>query len=281
MTLPYTSLEALFDRYDGFLIDQFGVLLSGDGPYPGAAKALTHIRDLGKPVVILSNSGKRAEPNCARLVSHGFARDTFQTVQSSGEVAWEMMRQEIGTSIPRNARAFVVIREGDSWPLEELGLEMTRNAKSADLLLIVSRDPARSISAYEADLETLAKRNVRCFCLNPDKHMLISSQGVTEAAGHLADIYSGLGGQVTWFGKPYPAIYESAKRLLAPLDNRQILCIGDSLEHDIVGGSQASLATALVRTGVLSSLTDSELERRFRKTRHPDHVMERFALSAS
>ena len=56
------------------------------------------------------------------------------------------------------------------------------------------------------DLERWVERDVHMHCLNPDR--LVVRGGVPEAcAGAIADVYEMLGGQVTWYGKPYEAIY--------------------------------------------------------------------------
>ncbi len=41
--------------------------------------------------------------------------------------------------------------------------------------------------------------------------------------------------QVILLGKPAPIIYESAMQLLGLTDPREVVAIGDSLEHDIAG----------------------------------------------
>ncbi len=56
-------------------------------------------------------------------------------------------------------------------------------------------------------------------------------------AGAIASLYEELGGKVTWIGKPYPAIYRHAARLIG--SPQRILCIGDSAEHDVAGGRNA------------------------------------------
>jgi ribonucleotide monophosphatase NagD (HAD superfamily) len=72
MSVVIEPMAPLIERYDAFLIDQFGVLIDGTTAYTGAVDALAHIAHIGKPVVILSNSGKRSEPNCDRVVSFWF-----------------------------------------------------------------------------------------------------------------------------------------------------------------------------------------------------------------
>lgn len=54
------ALSAVADAYDAFLVDQYGVLRDGRGPYPGAAETLVRLKQAGKRVIILSNSGKRS-----------------------------------------------------------------------------------------------------------------------------------------------------------------------------------------------------------------------------
>ena len=82
------GIEPLIERYEGFLLDQFGVLHNGRNAFPGAIEALDLIRDAGKRVVILSNSGKRSAPNIDRLERLGIERYMFDDLLSSGETAW-------------------------------------------------------------------------------------------------------------------------------------------------------------------------------------------------
>ena len=51
-----TDFRELLDRYDGFLLDQFGVVHDGKACYAGSAEAARELQKLGKRVAILSNS---------------------------------------------------------------------------------------------------------------------------------------------------------------------------------------------------------------------------------
>ena len=48
-------------------------------------------------------------------------------------------------------------------------------------------------------------------------------------------------------------------------DPGRVLSVGDSVEHDIVGAHRFGAAAALMRTGILSELTDDELAIEFDK----------------
>jgi ribonucleotide monophosphatase NagD (HAD superfamily) len=58
MTVPLLpGIAPLAERYDGFILDLWGVLHDGRHPMPGALDALAHLREAGKRIVILSNAG--------------------------------------------------------------------------------------------------------------------------------------------------------------------------------------------------------------------------------
>jgi HAD superfamily hydrolase (TIGR01459 family) len=99
-----------------------------------------------------------------------------------------------------------------------------------------------------------------CLCINPDRIML-TPYGLRPGAGAIAAEFEKLGGSVTWIGKPHLAIYQYAQSLVPSVDPADILCVGDSVEHDIVGARCFGATAALVRTGVLARLNEAELAR--------------------
>ncbi|WP_299400753.1 TIGR01459 family HAD-type hydrolase [uncultured Roseobacter sp.] len=270
-------LHPLIDQYDAFLIDQFGVLLDGSQAYPGATEALGLIATQKKPAIILSNSAKRSKNNCDRLVSLGFDRRHFITVVTSGEIACQSIAQEIGASIDTRARVMLLAREGDPSPIADLGLIETKNAAEADILLIASRDLSWSRDDYLAVFKEFRRDGGRCICLNPDLKML-TPQGLRFSAGAIAQIFEGLGGTIEWYGKPHSRIYKRALELMPEVRAERVLCIGDSIHHDILGGATAGLSTALVRSGVHADMLDKELLATCSELGvTPNHVLERFS----
>jgi HAD superfamily hydrolase (TIGR01459 family) len=269
-----TTLAALAARYDAFLIDQFGVLMDGRGAYPGAAQALARLASTGKPIVLLSNSGKRSTPNEARLERLGFARDTFRTVLSSGEVAYQLLAAR---GLAAGTRVWWHARDGDHSVVDGLRLVLVNTPAEADLLLLAaSRADEMSLEAYRALLAPAAHAQVPMMCLNPDLEML-TSVGKRPGAGHIATLYAGLGGPVEWVGKPHAALYAAAAALLPGISADRIVCVGDSPAHDVVGGRAAGHATALVRTGIHSDEDDTAVLALCRALGVlPDHLLPRF-----
>jgi HAD superfamily hydrolase (TIGR01459 family) len=255
-----SGLAEIAADYDAFLIDQFGVLHDGRKLYPGALEALERLHALGKLVVILTNSGKRTAANRERLVGMGVRRELFRDVLSSGEVA----RASIAAGDFDPAFfVFVVGRAGDDYAFDfdELNLAELANPDDANLILILgSNAPATSLDDYRSLLAGAAAKGVPALCCNPDRQMLTSS-GLQPAPGAIAELYQQLGGKVTWIGKPFAGIYRYALKLLGKPDRKTVLCIGDSIAHDVRGGRDAGMATALVRTGVSALLDDEGLKR--------------------
>ena len=52
------------------------------------------------------------------------------------------------------------------------------------------------------------------------------------------------------FGKPYSPIFNYLFQLSKAEDKKRIAVIGDSIEHDILGGNQAGMTTVLVLSGI-------------------------------
>ena len=256
MTRYLDGLAELAARYDHYLVDQFGVLLSGSGAYIFAPAALAQLAGMGKTIVLLSNSGKRAAPNIARLRNLGFLPGSFAGLVSSGEVAHDLLRRR---DLPLGTRFLLVGRGGDTTATEGLGLRQADTAADADLVIISGAEPERFTRAdYARLLAPAAERGLPALCTNPDLVMLTDG-GLAFAAGQIAQDYVGMGGQVEWVGKPYAAVYAAGLAALGSPDPARVVCIGDSLDHDIAGGASAGLSTALVRTGVLAEMSPAEL----------------------
>lgn len=272
------GLRHLADRFDHFVIDQYGVLHDGTAPYPGAVDALAELRQAGKPVLLLSNSGRRSRSNEERLLRLGFEPGTWTHFLSSGEVAWRHLAAKIeARREPARLRCLLVSREGDRSAVEGLSLDLVAGGGDAEIVLIAGSDGDRvDMDHYRRRLEPAAAAGVPCLCTNPDKLML-TRDGTRFGAGRIAEAYAAMGGPVTWIGKPHAEIYAVAMRMLGQPPAATVVCIGDSIEHDIAGGRSAGLPTALVATGILEGTSPDEKERLF--TAHgarPDYLLPSF-----
>lgn len=269
------GLGAIAAGYDALFVDQFGVLHDGTAPYPYAVETLSQLSAEGKRVILLSNSGKRAGPNEARLERLGFGRGCWTHLLSSGEVAWSILAAEAGKA--KRRRCLLIARDGDRSAIEGLPFDLSRDGTDCAVVLIAASEGDRkSLDDYAALLAPAAARGVPAYCTNPDKQML-TPLGLRFGAGRIAMLYEELGGHVTWIGKPFPEIYAAGRRLIAEIDPRRILCVGDSVEHDVVGARDAGLASCFVTGGIHDGAGDAALRALYAEAGAvPDFIMHRF-----
>ena len=251
--IPIEGLADIAGQYDGMLIDQFGVLHDGARLYPGALEVLRQLLAGKIPVAVLTNSGKRTQANVERLGSMGIPRELYIGAVSSGEVAYQLLKDSPAR------RAFIIGKEDEDYGFDHF--EIVQSPQVADVILILgSNAPETSLEDYDRLLRGVT---VPAVCCNPDK-LMITPSGLHPAPGAIAALYESMGGKVTWIGKPHPDIYRHALRLIGT--PKRALCIGDSAEHDVAGGRGVGLDTLLVKTGVSAGAEKFEPE--------PDYLIE-------
>lgn len=249
------GVKAIADRYDGFLLDMWGVLHNGERALPGVADAMGALKALGKRMVVLSNAPRRAERVLDRAASLGVPVDLLDGVMSSGEDCWRALksRAEPGAD-PLHAglgpRVWLMGAKKDHDVIAGLDLVVADTIAAADFVLNVGPAPLReSLEDYEQELAEAAAGGLPMLCCNPDRVVFV---GAREAmcAGALADRYIALGGQVAWHGKPYPPIYARALGLMPGVEKARVLAIGDSLTTDIAGAAAAGIDSMLTAGGL-------------------------------
>ena len=90
----FISLKELFNAFDAFIIDQWGVLHNGKVLYDGVKEFFELARDMGKPIVILSNSGKPSQINAERIAKLGIDQTMYSFFMTSGEAVSEYLSKE-------------------------------------------------------------------------------------------------------------------------------------------------------------------------------------------
>ena len=270
---------ALASCFKAVFFDQYGVLHDGRSPYPGAKDALAALKSRGVRIVVLSNSGLTGEANAQRMKTLGFDRELYDFLVTSGDVARTLLKSgRVPVRLTPETRCFTISTSGGDEFVRALGVASAAESGAADLVVIAgSRADRFSLDDYRKLLAPAARRGAPCVCVNPDRLMLTAA-GVAPGAGRIAEIYQELGGDVTWIGKPFADVYQAAARLSDVENPGDVLCVGDSVEHDVVGAHAFGALAALVRTGILAELSDKELAAEIgRRGTVPDFVIENLA----
>ena len=238
-------------RYDGFILDLWGVIHDGVAPMPGAVECLRSLLEGGKRIVLLSNAPRRADDVVRRITRIGVPAELYHHVMSSGEEAWQHLnRRDDPFYAGLGRRCLHIGSERDMEIREGLALEFVDTAEEAQFIL--NTGPAGwddRIEDYELLLLAALARDLPMVCANPDLVVMHGGR-LALCAGALAKWYEEAGGRVRWHGKPFRSVYDTCLGLLSIEDRSRILAVGDSLRTDIAGAAGAGLDSLLIAGGI-------------------------------
>ena len=248
--IPIAGLRSIAERFDHVLLDQWGTLHEGRSVYPAACECVARLRQAGKRVLVLSNSGKRAGPNRDRLAALGLPADAYDGMLSSGEVAWNGLRARQRAPFTWLGRAcFLITRDHDRSIVDGLDISVVTYMGDADFILLGGIDEDLSEPEHwRACLTTAAAHRLPMLCANPDL-VMFGASALAPAPGALAAFYQSLGGRVHFVGKPHAPVFAAALERLGDPAPQRVLVIGDSLDHDVAGGLAAGMLTLLISSG--------------------------------
>ncbi|MFM2044014.1 MAG: hypothetical protein RLY86_2590 [Pseudomonadota bacterium] len=253
MTPPILDgLSAVADRYDGFILDLWGVVHDGTRPYPGVPQCLQTLRRLGKRVCLLSNAPRRVASSRAKLDGMGLTAEFYDALHTSGEASWEALRDPPDAwHAALGPRLYHIGPERDEDVYAGLpGRVRVDDPADADFVVNTGIDDfEETLADYEPVLRACAARNLPMLCANPDLIVYVGDKPVI-CAGELARRYGELGGGVAWHGKPFAPVYRRCFDLLGGIDPSRLCMVGDSLRTDIAGAHAAGIDGILVAGGI-------------------------------
>ena len=265
MTRILDSLDEVYGRYDAAFVDLWGCLHNGYEPYALALAALSRWRDNGGKVVLLTNSPRPRAAVIHQLEKIGVPAGLYDDIAASGDASqFSLAAGDVGSKVyhlgPERDRGFFQ--------------DLPHFPNGPDQISLVSLDQAEGIVCtglfddetetpedYRATLLYAKTKGMRLLCTNPD---IIVDKGDKRiyCAGALARLYSDMGGESLLFGKPYPAIYDLARKRLAAIAviaDQRILCIGDGINTDIQGAMAEDLDSLFITGGLAAAETGTGL----------------------
>lgn len=257
MTALISHLSELSGRYDALFVDLWGCLHNGVRPFLPAVVALQQFRAGGGTVVLLTNAPRPRTAVIEQLDTIGVPKDAYDLVVSSGDASQAGMAAGLA-----GQKVYHLGPEKDKSFFTDLDPELGANSitcvplDQAEGILCTGLfdDTTQTPEDYRATLLFAKQKRLKLLCTNPD---IVVDYGEKRiyCAGAIAALYTEMGGESLYFGKPHPPIYDLARRRLAALrvtadDN--ILCIGDGIHTDIQGGLSDGFDTLFI-TGGLSA----------------------------
>lgn len=251
MTPFLDSLREVSDRYDGFIIDIFGVIHDGITLFPETVQTLQYLKDEGKEICLLSNTPKRAEGTAAQLEYMGVAPALYDHIVTAGEATHHALltREDAFHQSCGNACWYI----GTAYAIEilhGLDLNIVDNPQRASFILnSMPGTETRDVDILKKRLQIALDKDLPMICANPDLVVSIGDEKY-ECAGTFAAMYEEIGGRVVYHGKPHKPVYERCHALLEGTPKPKILAIGDAFHTDIAGANNFGIDSLLNLTGI-------------------------------
>ncbi len=253
-------LDQVSANYDALLVDLWGCVHNGIVAYPAAVAALQAFRASGGKVCLLTNSPKPRAGVEAQLADMGVPADAYDTIATSGDAARAaMFAGVVGQKVwfvgePRDQGFFErMALMADAPDIQQVDLE------DADGIVCTGPfDPFADPAVMRPQFLFAKQKGLKLLCANPD---IVVDRGESRewCAGALAQLYTDMGGESLYFGKPHPPIYDLARRRLAEIgsspDASRLLAIGDGIHTDIQGAMGEDIDSLFLTGGLAAAET--------------------------
>jgi HAD superfamily hydrolase (TIGR01459 family) len=263
MTRIITALSEVSAEYQALFVDLWGCVHDGVRALPEAVAALQAYRAGGGIVVLLTNSPKPRAGVEVQLEHFGVPRDAWDTIATSGDSARAaMFRGAVGERIffigeDRDMPFFEPIKVVE----DPVTIALTKLDEATGIVCTGPFDPVADPADLRPQLLYAKQKGLKLLCANPD---IVVDRGERRewCAGAVAQLYTEMGGESLYFGKPHPPIYDLARRRLAKLDqnitDRAILAIGDGIQTDIRGAMGEDIDSLFISGGLARTETRTE-----------------------
>ena len=255
MTQIIANFAEVSSRYDAAFVDLWGCMHDGLRAFPAAIAAMQAFRAQGGKVVLVTNAPRPRGPVADQIARLGIPDDAWDVIATSGDSA----RAAMFAGVVGDKVYFIGEAHDQSFfaPLKlvENPVEITQVplAEATGIVCTGPADPHADPAVYRPTFLVAKQMGLKLLCANPDIHV-DRGQSREWCAGALAALYTEMGGESLYFGKPYPPIYDLARRRLAALGispgEARIIAIGDGIHTDIQGAMGEDIDSLFITGGL-------------------------------
>ena len=253
--LEQEGVKSIVNRYDLFFIDLWGVVHNGIELYENSINVLDNLAAVKKDFVLLTNA-PRPKDDVINFLKNLGLKKYFDNVFTSGEAALGYLTKDLNKQ-----KFFHIGPSKDSNLFKDIKKNKVLNINDSDYLLCTGlfEDQENDLNYYKKLLSNHTSKKM--ICTNPD---LIVDRGEEReyCAGSVAKSFEEIKGEVIFFGKPHPPVYNLSTNII----NKKVLCIGDNLNTDIKGANIQNFDSLLITNGIhKKEILDFELEEVLKK----------------
>ncbi|WP_417206259.1 HAD family hydrolase [Antarctobacter sp.] len=260
MTQIIQSLSEISDRYEALFVDLWGCVHDGIRAIPSAVEALQAYRARGGCVVLVTNAPRSRHEVAKQLDRFGVPQDAWDDIATSGDSGRAaMFRGAVGSKVwfmgqPFDHSFFEPLHIIENpVPIEQVPLD-----EAEGIICCGPFDPHADPAVNRPEFLYAKQKGLKLLCANPD---IVVDRGERRewCAGALAKLYTEMGGESLYFGKPHPPIYDLARRRLSEhrkgVQDAGILAIGDGAHTDIDGAMGEDIDSLFITGGLARAET--------------------------
>lgn len=265
MTQIIQSLSDISANYDAAFVDLWGCVHNGIAAFPEAVAALQAFRAQGGKVILVTNA-PRGRAHVERQISAmGVPSDAWDAIATSGDSARAaMFMGAIGKKVwfmgePHDLPFFEPMHIIEN----PVSIECVELEEAEGIVCCGPFDPFADPASVRPQLLFAKQKGMKLLCANPD---IVVDRGESRewCAGAIAALYTEMGGESLYFGKPHPPIYDLASRRLAALPDApadpRIIAIGDGIRTDILGAMGEGIDSLFITGGLAAVETKTEVQ---------------------
>lgn len=275
-----SNIKEVSKLYDYFIFDVWGVIHDGNAAYPGAIEAISYLRKEGKKICFLSNAPRRAHKVANVLEKFGVTPDLYDFIMSSGEATFRDLKKNQENDFSHYGQNYLYIGpEKDLDLLDGLDYKIVAEAEKADFALATGfNNDTSTLEEKVPQILEAKKHNLDLICVNPDMIVVRQDGSSMICAGAIAKEYNRIGGNVSYYGKPFNSVYKIVCEIFNSKQNDKMLMVGDGMETDIKGANNFGIDSLLITGGILSKTLGISYHQQADKTKL-EEVCNHFNLS--
>jgi len=242
-------LSEVFNSYDTYIIDLWGVMHDGISLNSKAVEVIENLNKNSKKIVFLSNAPRPSIKVVEFLKKMQMDDKFLSNVITSGEAAM------LAVNSNKFGKKFYHLGPARDNSIFYKVQENKTTLENCDFILCTGLFDKQedNLEYYKNLLKDYT--NKKLMCTNPD---LVVHRGNVEelCAGSIAKTFESIGGEVIYYGKPYKEVYEMCFK-----QGEKVLAIGDNLRTDIKGANNLKIDSLFIHSGIHRNefKTDKEL----------------------
>jgi NagD protein len=231
-------------RSMGFLLDMDGVIYRGKEVIPGAAEFIRVLNQNNLPFMFLTNNSQRTRRDVAtRLSRMGIEVDEEHIFTCAMSTAYFLAKQK------PNGTAYVIGEGGLLTALHSNGYSIVDHDPD---YVVVGEGRTFTMEMMESAVRMIVN-GAKLIATNMDPNCP-TEKGLRPGCGAIvAMLEKATGINAFSVGKPSPIMLRAARKKIG-LSTDETFVIGDTMDTDILGGTQMGYKTVLVLSGGTSTM---------------------------